>query len=293
MIAAETKHKRLPPWLKRQVGKSQSVTSLKRILRGNDLHTVCEEARCPNLGECFEQKRATFLILGDYCTRGCGFCSVKEGRPLLPDPDEPKKVAAAAASMGVRYAVITSVTRDDLPDGGSAQFAHTINAVKEVISHASVEVLTPDFGGDIEAINRVCDARPDVYNHNVETVPSLYSKVRPQAEYERSLNLIRHVKKSYPSIMTKSGLMLGLGEKMEEVIALLKDLKNAGCDLVTIGQYMRPTKNNLEVVEYVSPEVFKELQVMGKEIGFAGIFSGPLVRSSFNAEEFRRSIDGC
>ncbi|MDH3974139.1 MAG: lipoyl synthase [Deltaproteobacteria bacterium] len=291
MIAAESKDKRLPPWLKRQVGKSEKVADLKRILRENNLHTVCEEARCPNLGECFEQKRATFLILGDYCTRGCGFCSVKEGRPLPPEPDEPQKVAAAAARMGAKYVVITSVTRDDLPDGGSKQFAHTIDAIRKLLSDSSIEALTPDFGGDIEAIDRVCHAGPDVYNHNVETVPSLYPEVRPRAEYERSLDLIRHVKKSYPSIMTKSGLMLGFGEKRDEVITLLEDLKNAGCDLVTIGQYMRPTKNNLQVVEYVKPEVFKELECIGKEMGFAGIFSGPLVRSSFNAEEFRMSID--
>jgi len=290
MIASESKHKRLPPWLKRQVGRSESVTDIKRILRGNDLHTVCEEARCPNLGECFEQKRATFLILGDYCTRGCGFCSVKEGRPLPPDPDEPQKVAEAAAKMGTRYIVITSVTRDDLPDGGSTQFADTIGAIKELMQSASVEVLTPDFGGDLEAIDRVCIAGPDVYNHNMETVHSLYPKVRPQAEYERSLDLIRHVKRSHPAITTKSGLMLGFGEKMDEVVALLKDLKTAGCDLVTIGQYMRPTKSNLEVSEYVRPEVFKELELVGKEIGFSGVFSGPLVRSSFNAEEFSLSM---
>lgn len=291
MITVESKHKRLPPWLKRQVGRGENVQSVKRILRGNDLHTVCEEARCPNLGECFEQKRATFLILGDYCTRGCSFCSVKEGRPLLPDPDEPQKVAAAAAKMGIKYVVITSVTRDDLPDGGSNQFAETINAVRQILKNASIEVLTPDFGGHIEAINAVCEAGPDVYNHNVETVPSLYSKVRPQAEYERSLDLLRHVKKHYPSITTKSGLMLGFGEKKEEVISLLKDLKSVNCDLVTVGQYMRPTKNNMEVVEYVRPEVFQELEQIGKEMGFSGIYSGPLVRSSFNAEEFRLSID--
>lgn len=290
MIALKSKHKRLPPWLKRQVGKGDKVASVKRILRGSDLHTVCEEARCPNLGECFEQKRATFLILGDYCTRGCGFCSVKEGLPLSPDPDGPQKVAAAAAKMGVKYVVITSVTRDDLADGGSKQFAETISAIRELMSSSSVEVLTPDFGGDIEAIDRVCHAGPDVYNHNVETVPSLYHKVRPQAEYERSLDLLRYIKDNFSSITTKSGLMLGFGEKKEEVISLLEDLKSAGCDLVTIGQYMRPTRNNLEVVEYVRPEVFKELELIGKEMGFSGIYSGPLVRSSFNAEEFRMSI---
>jgi len=290
MIVLNSKHKRLPPWLKRQVGKSENVQSVKRILRGNDLHTVCEEARCPNLGECFEQKRATFLILGDYCTRGCGFCSVKEGRPLLPDPDEPEKVARAAAKMGAKYVVITSVTRDDLPDGGSKQFADTIKAVNNLLPKSSVEVLTPDFTGHIEAINTVCKAGPDVYNHNVETIPSLYFKVRPQAEYKRSLDLLRHVKKSYPSITTKSGLMLGLGEKKEEVISLLEDLKSAHCDLITIGQYMRPTRNNLEVVEYVRPEIFKELEIIGKKMGFSGIYSGPLVRSSFNAEEFRSSV---
>lgn len=289
MAAKKTTHKRLPHWLKRDVGKGENVASIKKILRRGGLHTVCEEAKCPNLGECFEKKRATFLILGDNCTRGCGFCSVTNGPPIAPDPDEPEKVARAAAAMGAHYVVITSVTRDDLPDGGASHYVATIDNIKRMIADSSIEVLTPDFGGNMDAVDAVCKAGPDVYNHNMETVASLYHKVRPEAEYERSLQLIRHVKMHYSEIATKSGIMLGLGETMEEVSALLRDLKSAGCDIVTIGQYMQPTRNSLEVVTYVEPKVFKQLEKEAKEMGFKGVYSGPLVRSSFNAEELKSS----
>lgn len=288
MTVKKTIHKRLPPWLKRDVGKSENVASIKRILRRGGLHTVCEEAKCPNLAECFEKKRATFLILGDNCTRGCGFCSVTSGLPLPPDPKEPEKIAKAAATMGALYVVITSVTRDDLPDGGASHYAATIGSIKRLIAGSSIEVLTPDFGGNMDALDVVCKAGPDVYNHNMETVASLYNKVRPEAVYERSLELIGHVKKRYSAITTKSGIMLGLGETMAEVNALLGDLRSAGCDIVTIGQYMKPTRNSLEVVDYIEPEIFKKLEKEAKEMGFKGVYSGPLVRSSFNAEELKQ-----
>ena len=289
MTVKKTIHKRLPPWLKRDVGKSENVASIKRILRSGGLHTVCEEAKCPNLAECFEKKRATFLILGDNCTRGCGFCSVTSGLPLPPDPDEPEKIAKASAEMGARYVVITSVTRDDLPDGGASHYVATIGEVKKLIPKSSIEVLTPDFEGNIDAVDVVCKAGPDVYNHNMETVASLYNKVRPEAVYERSLELIGYVKKHYSAITTKSGIMLGLGETMAEVSALLGDLKSAGCDIVTIGQYMKPTRNSLDIEAYIEPKIFEELEKEAKEMGFKGVYSGPLVRSSFNAEELKSS----
>ncbi len=284
------KAKRLPPWLRRQIGKSSDVREVKNLLRRNHLNTVCEEARCPNLTECFEKKRATFLILGNLCTRDCGFCSVEGGRPLPPDPEEPQKVAEAARRMGTKYVVVTSVTRDDLEDGGASHFSGTIREIRRAIRVASIEVLTPDFMGSKEAIDTVCQAGPDVYNHNMETVPSRYHEVRPSADYRRSLGLIRYIKERYPRITTKSGIMLGLGEKKEEVIQVLHDLKLSGCDLVTIGQYMRPTRAHLEVKEYVELEVFKELEEAGRKIGFRGVYSGPLVRSSFNAEHFRKEV---
>ncbi|MDT8317628.1 MAG: lipoyl synthase [bacterium] len=289
MTTKKTTDKRLPPWLRREVGKSEHLASIKRILRSGGLHTVCEEAKCPNLAECFEKKRATFLIMGDSCTRGCGFCSVTGGVPTPLDLDEPEKVAKAAEAMGAKYVVITSVTRDDLPDGGASHYATTIGSIKKLIAGSSIEVLTPDFGGDMDAVDLVCKAGPDVYNHNMETVASLYNKVRPEAIYERSLELLGHVKKRYSAISTKSGIMLGLGETMPEVSALLEDLKSVGCDIVTIGQYMKPTRNSLDVASYLEPKVFKQLEKEAQEMGFKGVYSGPLVRSSFNAEELKSS----
>lgn len=286
MLAESRKVKRLPSWLKRGPGKNNKVIPLKRILRKEGLHTVCEEARCPNIEECFENNRATFVILGNNCTRTCSFCSVTSGRPAPPDHSEPSKVATAAQKMGAKHVVITSVTRDDLADGGAKHYGITIKAVKELIPDASVEVLTPDFKGNKDSISRVCESGPHVYNHNMETVASLYEKVRPQAEYERSLDLIRHVKENYPHIKTKSGLMLGFGENISEIRELLHDLKNAGCDVVTIGQYMRPSLKNIDVVEYVEPDIFKQLEAEARNIGFSGINSGPLVRSSLNAKHF-------
>lgn len=258
---------------------------MKKVLRSRNLHTVCESARCPNIGECFSKPTATFMILGDVCTRGCTFCSVeKTESPLRVDPDEPRNIAVTAAEMGLRHVVVTSVTRDDLPDGGSTQFALTIRAVKDTIDAISVEVLTPDFGGDEEALMTVLDAGPDIFNHNLETVPSLYPGVRPQADYRRSLDVLERVSRT--GVRTKSGIMVGLGEKPEEVRTLLKDLARTGCDAVTIGQYLRPTRDSHEVVEYVRPEVFEEYEAWGKEAGIAHVYSGPFVRSSYNAEIF-------
>ncbi|MBE9504351.1 MAG: lipoyl synthase [Proteobacteria bacterium] len=290
MLATETESKRLPDWLKRPPGKGDRVKTVKGVLRKNALHTVCEEARCPNLGECFEKRQATFLILGENCTRNCGFCSISNAPPRQLDPDEPSRVAEAAKKMGLNYVVVTSVTRDDLPDGGARHFAETIGEIKKIRDGIYVEVLTPDFGGDLNAVDRVCKAAPEVYNHNIETVPDLYSKVRPQADYTGSLTLINYVKKHFPHITTKSGLMLGLGEKKRDILKTLEDLKEAGCDLVTIGQYMRPTKKNLPVVEYIHPDLFDELERAGKKMGFTGIYAGPLIRSSFNAEYFNKEV---
>ncbi|HBG47564.1 MAG TPA: lipoyl synthase [Deltaproteobacteria bacterium] len=281
--------KRLPPWAKKTLGPSDKLHEVKSILRKRNLHTVCESARCPNIGECFSKPTATFMILGDVCTRTCGFCSIdKSGSPLLVDPHEPANIALAASEMRLKHVVITSVTRDDLPDGGSGQFALTIKAVKDNISGILVEVLTPDFKGEKEALSTVLEAGPDIFNHNLETVPSLYPRVRPQADYQRSLEVICSARR--PGILTKSGIMVGLGETGEEVRSLLRDLKSAGCDAVTIGQYLRPTRESLEVVEYVEPEVFKEYEEYGRSIGFQHVYSGTFVRSSYNAEKLLNRI---
>jgi len=278
--------RRLPPWLSRRLGQPSKLHTMKNILRSRNLHTVCESARCPNIGECFSKPTATFMILGDVCTRQCGFCSVEKGAmPLVVDPDEPQNIALTAKELGLRHVVITSVTRDDLYDGGAMQFALTIKAVKDTIQSISVEVLTPDFKGDKKALKTVLDARPDIFNHNIETVPSLYKKVRPQADYKQSLKVLEMAKNMSHEVVAKSGLMVGLGETKDEVKSVLNDLLNAGCDAVTIGQYLRPSTKNLEVQEYIPLEVFKEYELYGKEIGLNYVYSGPFVRSSYNAEK--------
>jgi len=277
---------RLPSWLRREAGKGEPVRGLKTLLRSSRLNTVCEEARCPNLGECFEKGTATFLLLGNLCTRACTFCSVEAGKPMPPDAGEPERIAASARAMGLSYIVLTSVTRDDLGDGGASCFAETIRAVRRIDLEAQVEVLTPDFGGNMEAVDLVCEASPDIYNHNIETVPALYKKVRPGADYKRSLGLISRVKETY-GIITKSGIMLGLGENEAEVFEVMQDLRNSGCDLLTIGQYMQPSRKHLPVSEYIEPDSFKALEEKGKDMGFRGVYAGPLVRSSFNAESFK------
>jgi lipoic acid synthetase len=274
---------RLPDWIR--VKNSESLHNTKQVLRSYGLSTVCEEARCPNIGECFSRPTATFMILGSKCTRNCGFCSVESSIPEPLDPEEPKRVAMAAKEMGLRYVVITSVTRDDLYDGGAGHFAKTVYAVRSYLPDAKVEVLTPDFKGSLSDMNTVLRSRPDVYNHNVETVPRLYPVVRPLANYRRSLNILEYAKKIAPKINIKSGIMLGLGETVAEVIDVLRDMRTAGCELVTIGQYLRPSKLKLPVVEYIKPGVFERLRLKALNMGFKYVASGPLVRSSMNAEE--------
>ena len=275
---------RLPQWLIKKSRDNSKLHTVKSILREKGLNTVCESARCPNMAECFSKPTATFMILGNICTRGCGFCSVEKGYPLQPADDEPVKIAEVSAKLSLRHVVITSVNRDDLPDKGAGQFARTIDEVRRLNRGVTVEVLTPDFSGSEELIKKVAEARPEIYNHNIETVPRLYKKVRPQADYNRSLNLFNIVKKSYPDIITKSGIMVGLGEEKDEVIGVMKELRNAGCDVLTIGQYLMPTKNNLPVIEYVEPEAFEFYKQEGEKMGFKSVESGPFVRSSYNAK---------
>lgn len=280
---------RLPAWLRKPRTHFESVHQLKTELRRRRLHTVCESARCPNIHECFNRGAATFMILGNLCTRGCGFCSVPKASPAKHvfslDPDEPAHVADMAARMGLRYVVITSVNRDDLPDGGSHYFAETVRRVRQALPRAQVEVLTPDFCGDLRAVARVLDAGPHVFNHNMETVRRLYRRVRPQASYTQSLAVLRFAKQHHPNALTKSGLMVGLGESSDEVRELLRDTFAASVDVATIGQYLQPTRRNLKVVEYVTPAQFDAYRDYGLSIGFRMVFSGPFVRSSYMADQ--------
>jgi lipoic acid synthetase len=279
---------RLPAWARKSRTHFESLNRVKRGLRLLNLHTVCESARCPNIHECFHRGAATFLILGERCTRGCGFCSVPKGNPakhdMRLDAAEPANVARMAAEMELRYAVITSVNRDDLEDGGSRHFAATVRAVRRALPQARVEVLTPDFCGDHTAIARVLDAGPHVFNHNVETVPRLYRRVRPQADYRQSLEVLAFTRRYSESVLAKSGFMLGLGETEDEVRALLRDLRAAGADVVTIGQYLQPTRRNLPVAAFIEPEQFEAYRDYGLALGFRMVFSGPLVRSSYMAD---------
>ncbi|MFB3887059.1 MAG: lipoyl synthase [Thermodesulfobacteriota bacterium] len=274
-----------PPWLKKRIPPYQDLQKIKSILSETQLHTVCEEARCPNLGECFAGGTATFLILGEVCTRNCGFCAVQHGLPAAPDEEEPERVAQAVKKMGLRYVVITSVTRDDLSDGGASHFAETIQAIRNVDPRIRIEVLIPDFKGDSSALSGVLEKFPDVLNHNIETIPRLYPEVRPQADYRRSLDLLKKSKELYPRILTKSGFMLGLGETEEEVRGLLQGLRGVKCDLLTIGQYLQPRRDRLPVVRYVPPEEFEKYKKIGLDMGFSSVASGPFVRSSFHASE--------
>ncbi|HLX43719.1 MAG TPA: lipoyl synthase [Bryobacteraceae bacterium] len=276
---------RLPEWLRKPGTNFESVHALKADLRRLNLHTVCESARCPNMHECFSRGAATFMILGNLCTRGCRFCSVpKRKHPGALDPAEPASVARMAASLALRYVVITSVNRDDLDDGGSHHFARTVEEVRRALSDARIEVLTPDFCGNLDAVARVLDAGPDVFNHNMETVARLYAQVRPQADYRQSLEVLRFAKQYRAQALTKSGLMVGLGESPAEVEELLRDLRDANVDVATLGQYLQPTRRNLRVAEYVSPAQFDAYRNYGLSIGFKMVFSGPLVRSSYMAD---------
>jgi lipoic acid synthetase len=286
LVQLEARQPRLPDWLRKSRTHPESVHNLKVELRRKNLHTVCESARCPNMHECFHRSAATFMILGNLCTRGCGFCSVpKAKRPGALDSEEPENVARMAAEMKLRYVVITSVNRDDLLDGGSTHFAETVRAVRGALPDSRVEVLTPDFCGDLGAIARVLDAEPHVFNHNMETVPRLYKTVRPQADYRQSLDVLRFAKEYRPEVLTKSGAMVGLGESSGEVEQLLRDLRGANTDVATLGQYLQPTRRNLRVAEYVTPAQFDAYRDYGLSIGFKMVFSGPLVRSSYMADE--------
>jgi len=276
---------RLPPWLTVRLPAAGKGRDVQRLLADLDLATVCCGAHCPNQGECFARGTATFLILGDVCTRTCRFCAIGTcPAPAPPRDDEPEAVAEACVRMELRYVVVTSVTRDDLPDGGAEHFARTIRAVRGRLPDARIEVLTPDFGGSEAALDTVLDARPDVLNHNVETVPRLYPRARPQADYRRSLDVLARAKRRDRKLRTKSGLMVGLGETDEEVRAVMADLREVGCDMITIGQYLAPSADHLPVARYVRPEEFDAWRAEGEAMGFAAVASGPLVRSSYNAE---------
>lgn len=282
--------RRLPSWLKRSLPRGNGNFFTHDLLRELRLETVCENARCPNRPECYARRTATFMILGNVCTRPCGFCSVPRGQPEVLEDDEPERVAEAALRLGLKHVVITSVTRDDLPDGGADHFYHCILAVR-ARTGAVVEVLTPDFLGDPQAIDRVLEARPEVYNHNMETVPRLYKKVRGRADYQRSLDLLAHVKRQAPDITTKSGLMLGLGETTDELLDVLADLRAVHCDMLTLGQYLAPTLKHIPVARYVPPTEFDELAVLARSLGFQQVASGPFVRSSYHADEMVNAHD--
>jgi lipoic acid synthetase len=276
---------RLPDWIREKKLNLSALREIKTMLRERDLHSVCESLACPNRTECFSRGTATFMILGDVCTRACGFCNVTTGLPYAPPSlDEPRAVAETARRMGLKHVVVTSVTRDDVADGGARQFAETIRELRAVLPEAAVEVLTPDFRGNLDAVRTVVEARPDYYNHNVETVPRLYRHVRPGSRFERSLDVLRHAKSVDASVVTKSGLMLGLGERREEVVEALQRLLDARVEIVTIGQYLQPKREKLEVVEYIHPTVFDEYRAIGEELGFRAVFSGPFVRSSYMAD---------
>jgi len=276
---------KIPEWIKVRAHQGENYRQLKQLVRERRLHTVCEEAQCPNIFDCWERRSATFMILGDVCTRACRFCAVTSGRPTELDIGEPLRVAESVAELGLRHAVITSVDRDDLRDGGAEIFARTIRAIRRRSPGTSVEVLTPDFQGDREAIRIVAEARPDIFNHNTETVPRLYARIRPRAIFERSLGLLRLVKEIQPRMITKSGVMVGLGEEKEELLQVFRDMRAHSIDVLTVGQYLRPSKKHAEVVRYYRPEEFVELKQAALAMGFEHVEAGALVRSSYHADE--------
>ena len=276
---------RLPTWFKKKAGDPKVLAEMRALFDELSLHTICENALCPNLGDCFSQRTATFLILGNICTRNCTFCAVKKGVPSPVDEEEPQHLAEAAGKLGLRYVVITSVSRDDLPDGGASHFAKTIARLRKKDKGIAVEILIPDFGGSPHSLKMVVDAHPDVINHNLETVPRLYPEVRPKADFQRSLMLLEQVKRFDSQIVTKSGVMVGLGETKEELLQVMEELRRVNCDLITIGQYLQPSGHHHPVVRYIPPEEFLEYERIGKEMGFSDVASSPLVRSSFNAAQ--------
>jgi lipoyl synthase len=284
LVSIDTSPQR-PKWLRAPAPVGENYSQLKQLVRDLQLHTVCESAACPNIGECWNRRSATFMILGNVCTRRCGFCAVQKGGPLPVDYDEPRRVAEACAALGLKFAVITSVNRDDRKDGGAELFAHTIRAIRERLPGCGVEVLVPDFQGSHAAMDLVLEAAPDVLNHNTETVPRLYRQVRLGARYERSLDMLAYVKQSKPRTPTKSGLMLGLGETLDEVLAVMLDLRAANVDIVTLGQYLRPSAKHLPILRYATLDEFADLKRAGYEMGFRHVESGPLVRSSYHAAD--------
>ena len=275
--------RRHPDWIKVKAPGNPNYLRLKHILREKNLHTVCEEARCPNIGECWGNKTATFLILGDTCTRGCRFCAIDKGKPVALDPEEPRNVALVVKDLGLDHIVVTSVNRDDLPDGGAGHFAKTVFWIKTLNPQIRVELLIPDFDGNLQALKTVVESGIEILNHNIETVPRLYGKVRPGHSYECSLNILSEAKKYRDDVLTKSGLMLGVGETYNEVIATLEELRDKKVDIVTLGQYLQPSNRQLKVDRYVTPDEFKEFAMAGKKLGFRHVESGPLVRSSYHA----------
>ena len=283
---------RRPDWLRVRLPVGDNYNDLKQLMRSKSLHTVCEEARCPNMGECWANRTATFMILGSVCTRSCGFCAVATGRPMPLDWEEPRRVAEAVTQMGLNHVVVTSVDRDELHDGGATLFAATIRWIRRLNPSCAVEVLTPDFKGSRDALKVVMDARPDVFNHNVETVPRLYRRVRPQAVYERSLDVLAWAKEMRPEKPTKTGFMLGLGETHNEIVETMRDIKARDVDILTIGQYLRPSPQHLPIERYVPPDEFREYARIGREMGFRNVYSGPLVRSSYHAWDQVKQLDG-
>jgi lipoic acid synthetase len=284
LVTIEPKVSR-PVWLRAPAPVGENYRNLKQLVETLKLHTVCESAACPNIGDCWNRRTATFMILGNVCTRRCGFCAVQKGAPLAVDYDEPRRVAEACAALGLKFAVITSVNRDDRKDGGAELFALVIRAIRERVPGCGVEVLVPDFQGSHAAMEIVLEAAPDILNHNTETVPRLYRQVRLGARYERSLDMLAHVKRVRPATPTKSGLMLGLGETIDEVLAVMRDLRESKVDILTLGQYLRPSPKHLPIIRYVTMDEFAELKRRGYEMGFRHVESGPLVRSSYHAAD--------
>jgi len=289
--SGERPRRRLPPWLKRPMPTAEMLDT-RRLINGLRLNTVCVEARCPNLTECWSRGTATFMVLGDECTRRCGFCAVGTKKPLPPELDEPERMAEAAAHLGLRHVVITSVARDDLPDEGASHFANCIHATRERLPHATIEVLVPDFHGKPDLIRIVCDAQPEIYNHNIESVARLQKKIRPAARYERSLGVLKSVKQIDARIKTKSGIMVGLGKTWDELIQTLEDLRTHGCEMLTVGQYLQPGREYLPVERFYPPTEFDELARIARRLGFAAVASGPFVRSSYFAETLFSEADG-
>jgi lipoic acid synthetase len=289
-VGLETKPRRRPPWITVRAPSGDSYSDLKRLMRSKSLHTICEEARCPNIGECWSHGTATFLILGDVCTRSCRFCDVTTGRPGPIDWKEPERVAQAVRAMELRHVVITSVNRDERKDGGAPIFAQCIERIREVQPGCTIEVLIPDFKGDAEALKIVMDARPDILNHNVETVKRLFRTVQPQDRYEWAMTTLRNAKILWPAAVTKSGIMVGLGEHFKEVLEVMRGLRELDVDILTIGQYLQPTRQHLPIDRYYTPEEFAEFKRLGEDMGFKWVESAPLVRSSYNAEAQARAL---